>query len=152
MPPLRHWSGHRVSCLPHLYKFALMGIFIGIAPLQQQLPWVISMLAILSFFLLEIIFYCVIALRTSDLGYFGWVHQILWIIPRKVRFAGEKIAAAVEWVAHAVGAVAGRVAMLMAACHGEEYMRPTSEEPTQASSLPPPYFVSVLLSLCYTAH
>ena len=88
-----------------------------------------------------------------------------------MRTEGEKVAAAVEELAHAAGglaglahavgavaggavrgasAVAGGIATVMAACHGEEYM-PT-EEPTQESPLPPPYFVSVLLSLCYTSH
>ena len=61
----------------------------------------------------------------------------------------EGVVAVAEGVVQGASAVAEGVATVMATCHGEEYTR--MEEPTQASS-PPPYFVSVVPSVCFTTH
>ena len=159
-------------------------------------------ISFIAFLILEIIFFCVVSLGTSNLGHYGSLHRIIWIVPEKCALAIQRLAqkirteavqvgvagvAAAEPLVVALGAVlrelgavlrelgvvggamvrgvivvaaemvqgvaevAHGVENVMAACRNEA--QATVVEDPEASSPPPPYFVSILfLSVCFTAH
>jgi hypothetical protein len=77
-----------------------------IATLSHQAIWVTITVCAISFLTLEVTFYCVITLATSDLGYYGLLHNILWIVPEKVAVAIQRLAEKVRTAAATI-AVAG---------------------------------------------
>jgi len=175
-PPL-HWPGRTVSF--HALYIHVCPNNSFIASLSLQATWVIVIVAIIGLLLLEITLYSIVTLRSSDLGYFGLLHQIIWVIPDKFVLAIEILAEKIRTAA-AVAAVAGvglaaplgvvsdaivRGMVLVAAgvvqgggevAHGVAKVmaacrgNAATEGGTEESSPPPPYFVCPSLHFFYS--
>ena len=80
------WTHSKFPC--PIYSIQVCPNNSFIAFLSLQATWVIVVVAITSLLLLEITLYSLVTLRLgssdpTDLGHFGLLHQIIWVIPEK---------------------------------------------------------------------
>ena len=68
--------------------------------------WAVMVISFIAFLILEIIFFCVVSLGTSNLGHYGSLHRILWIVPEKCALVIQRLAQKIRTEAVQVG-VAG---------------------------------------------